>query len=108
MELRCRKSLTEILAYLTRFRRSRYQFVVCGNCGRRFRIALTSSGEGPERKEKGVEEMGMTDLQYKSILKGIVANLEDVKKELPETDDVNEAKRKLDEMIARFKSDIES
>ena len=108
MESRCRKSLTEILAYLTRFRRSRYQFVVCGNCGRRFRIALTSSGEGPERKEKGVEEMGMTDMQFKSHLKGVVASLEEIKKELPENDEVDEAKKKLDEMIARFKSDIES
>ena len=104
MESRCRKSLTEILAYLTRFRRSRYQFVVCGNCGRRFRIALTSSGEGPERKEKGVEEMGMTDMQYKSHLRSVIRELEAIKEK---TDD-KVVIQELDKLIEGFKSDIES
>lgn len=51
-----------------------------------------------------MEEMGMTDLQYKSVLKGIVSDLEEVKQKTTEV----EAIAKLDEMIQRFKSDIES
>ena len=51
-----------------------------------------------------MEEMGMTDLQYKSILKSIVSDLEEVREATSEP----EAIKKLDEMIQRFKSDIES
>ena len=55
-----------------------------------------------------MEEMGMTDMQFKSHLKGVVSELEEIKKELPENEDVEKALERLESMIARFKSDIES
>ena len=68
------------------------------------RIPFTSSGEGLEREERGMEEMGMTDLQFKSFLKRLVADLEEAKEKSKEPEVIE----KLDEMIQSFKSDIES
>lgn len=55
-----------------------------------------------------MEEMGMTDLQFKSHLKGVVKDLEEIKKKAKEPEAFEEAIEKLDEMIERFRSDIES
>ena len=71
-------------------------------------MPFTSSGEGPGRKERGMEEMGMTDMQFKSHLKGIVSDLEEIKQKATNPETTDEAAKKLDEMIQRFKSDIES
>jgi ribosomal protein S20 len=57
-----------------------------------------------DREEKGVEEIGMSDLQFKSFLKQLVKRMEDAKNE-PEAE---EAKAKLEEIIQDLKSDIES
>ena len=51
-----------------------------------------------------MEEMGMTDLQFKSFLKRLVADLEEAKEKSKEPEVIE----KLDEMIQSFKSDIES
>lgn len=51
-----------------------------------------------------MEEMGMSDLQFKSFLKQLVKRLEDAGSEA----DAEEARRKLKEVIADLKSDIES
>lgn len=55
-----------------------------------------------------MEEMGMTDMQFKSHLKGVVSGLEEIKQKAEDTKTLDEALAKLDEMIQRFKSDIES
>lgn len=49
------------------------------------------------------EEMGMTDLQYKSMLKQLVRRLEDIES----TEDEGEKSRKLAEVIQDLKGDIE-
>ena len=54
-----------------------------------------------------MEETGMTDMQYKSVLRGIVSDLEEVK-EKATGDETAKAIEKLEEMINRFKADIES
>ena len=51
-----------------------------------------------------MEEMGMTDLQFKSFLKMLVADLEEARAKATEPEVI----AKLDDMIASFKSDIES
>jgi hypothetical protein len=51
-----------------------------------------------------MEEMGMSDLQFKSFLKQLVKRMEDAKDE-PEAE---ETKAKLEEIIQDLKSDIES
>ncbi len=53
---------------------------------------------------KGMEEMGMTDLQFKSYLMELVAELERIK-ELKTDDEKREA---IDRMIARYTVTIES
>lgn len=68
------------------------------------RIAFTSSGEGLEREEKGMEEVGMTDLQFKSFLKQLIRNIEQAKDEKTEA-----AKdEKLREILNDLKADLES
>ena len=61
-------------------------------------------GKGPDREEKGMDEMGMSDLQFKSFLKQLVKRMEDARDEPSE----EEVKSKLDEIIQDLKSDIES
>lgn len=51
-----------------------------------------------------MEEMGMSDLQFKSFLKQLVKRMENAKDE-PTGDEV---KAKLEEIIQDLKSDIES
>lgn len=51
-----------------------------------------------------MEEMGMTDLQYKSFLKGLIEDLEEIE-DLGVSD---EAREKTDKLKERFKSDVES
>lgn len=51
-----------------------------------------------------MEEMGMSDLQFKSFLKRIVSEL----KEATEADDKEESDKKLKALIEDLKADIES
>lgn len=51
-----------------------------------------------------MEEMGMTDLQFKSFLKRLVADLKEAREKATEPEVI----AKLDEMITSFISDIES
>lgn len=51
-----------------------------------------------------MEDMGMSDLQFKSFLKQLVKRMEDAKDEPGE----EEVRAKLDEIIQDLKSDIES
>ncbi len=53
---------------------------------------------------RALEEMGMSDLQFKSFLRQLVKRMEDAKDE----PDADEAKAKLAEIIQDLKSDIES
>lgn len=59
-------------------------------------------GKGPDRKEKGMEDMGMSDLQFKSFLKQLVKRLEDA----AASDE--EMAEKVKDIIQDLKSDIES
>ena len=58
----------------------------------------------PAERKKGMEEVGMTDLQFKSHLMELVAELERIK-DLSSDD---EAKDAIDKMIARYTVTIES
>lgn len=51
-----------------------------------------------------MEEMGMTDLQFKSFLKMLLDELEDIK----EKGVSEEAEKKIERLKERFQSDIES
>lgn len=50
-----------------------------------------------------MEEMGMTDLQFKSYLKQLIRNLEDAKNE----EEGAEVKRKLEEIIRDLNEDLQ-